>query len=103
MSIKRARIASYVDRGNKLISEGKTEEAARLTEEGFSTYTSRVLKAISPYAASDAGMIVLVLRHIADEIVPDSPWAGEFAEKMAKIIKKPSLDKKTKLQKPNRT
>ena len=50
-----------------------------------------VIKAISPYAAADAGMIVVVLRHLADEMESKNVGAKEFAEWLDEHTKKPPL------------
>ena len=67
------RMSSYMSRGQKLIEAGKTPDAMRLVTRGFQHYAERVLKAIQPYAKADACMLVLILRHIADEIERNNP------------------------------
>ena len=68
MGLFKPRMSSYVDRGNKLIAEGKTKEAMNLVSHGLQYYSERVINSISPYAKADAGLIVLVLRHLANGI-----------------------------------
>ncbi len=68
MKYNNTRMSSFVDRGNKLIAEGKTSQAMKLVERGLQYYSNRIINALSPYAKTDAGLIVLVLRHLADEV-----------------------------------
>ena len=78
MRSMKPRMSSYVNRGNKLISEGKTPEAMKLVERGLQYYSERVINSLSPYAKADAGLIVLVLRHLADEVERGNPWAKDL-------------------------
>lgn len=96
------KMSSYVDRGNQLISQGKTPEAMQLVSSGLEYYTQKIIKAISPYAKSDAGLLVLVLRHLASEVEKNNPRAKELAEGMEKCVIKPSLEEVEKIKKPNR-
>ena len=57
---------------------------------------------ISPYAKNDAGLIVLVLRHLADEVEKNNPGAKELAAGMEKCVGKPSLQEIERVKKPNR-
>lgn len=57
MAFKKERMSSYVDRGNKLIADGKTTEAMKLVERGLQHYSEKIIDAISPYAKADAGQI----------------------------------------------
>ena len=59
MGLIKPRMSSYVERGNKLIAEGKTKEAMNLVSHGLQYYSERVINSISPYAKADAGLIVL--------------------------------------------
>lgn len=68
MKIRKIRMSSYVDRGNELIKKGETHEAMQFISKGLQYYSERIINAISPYAKADAGLIVLVLRHLADEV-----------------------------------
>ena len=102
MGFIKQRMSSYVDRGNKLIADGKTKEAMNLISNGLQYYSERVIENISPYAKSDAGLIVLVLRHLANEIEAGNPGAKELAEGMEKCVRKPSLQEIEKIKKPNR-
>lgn len=86
MGLFKARMSSYVDRGNALIAEGKTPEAMKLVEQGLQYYSENIINAISPYAKADAGLIVLVLRHLADEVERGNPGAKELAAGMKKCV-----------------
>ena len=91
MVFGKERMSSYVDRGNKLIAEGKTPEAMKLIERGLQHYSEKIINAISPYAKADAGLIVLVLRHLADEVEGGHPGAKEPYEGIKKCVKAPGL------------
>lgn len=102
MGLIKPRMSSYVERGNKLIAEGKTKETMNLVSHGLQYYSERVINSISPYAKLDAGLIVLVLRHLANEIEKNNPGAKELAAGMEKCVGKPSLQEIEKTKKPNR-
>lgn len=102
MGLIKPRMSSYVERGNKLIAEGKTKEAMNLVSHGLQYYSERVINSISPYAKADAGLIVLVLRHLANEIEKNNPGAKELADGMEKCVGKPSLQEIEKIRKSNR-
>lgn len=57
---------------------------------------------MTPYATADAGMLVIVFRHLADQIEQKNQGAKEFAEGMAKCLIFPELEEIEKLEKPNR-
>lgn len=102
MGLMKPRVSSYVDRGNELIAKGKTKEAMNLVNHGLQYYSERVINSISPYAKLDAGLIVLVLRHLANEIEKNNPGAKELADGMEKCVGKPSLQEIEKIKKSNR-
>ena len=103
MSLFKEKMSSYVDRGNKLIAEGKTAEAMKLVSQGLTHYTEKIVNAVSPYAKADAGLIVLVLRHLADEVERNNPGAKDLYEGMKNIVGKPELKEKEKIKKTNRS
>ena len=88
MGLMKPRVSSYVDRGNELIAKGKTKQAMNLVSHGLQYYSERVIDSISPYAKNDAGLIVLVLRHLADEVEKNNTGerygADEICERMGK-------------------
>lgn len=96
------RMSSYVDRGNELIRKGKTNEAMRLVERGLQYYSGKIINAISPYAKADAGLIVLALRHLADEVERNNPGAKELYEGMKKCVNAPALSEIERIEKANR-
>ena len=96
------RMQSFVYRGNNLIEKGKTEAAIKMLLQGFDYYSKRIVNAIQPYATSDAGMLVIVLRYLADQIEQKNQGAKEFAEEMSKILVFPELEEIEKIEKPNR-
>ena len=96
MGLMKPRVSSYVDRGNELIAKGKTKQAMNLVSHGLQYYSERVIDSISPYAKNDAGLIVLVLRHLANAC----SWCRGSARR--KCVGKPSLQEIEKTKKPNR-
>lgn len=102
MAFKKERMSSFIDRGNKLIASGNTSEAIKLIENGLKHYTNKIINAISPYAKADAGLIVLVLRHLADEVEKGNPGAKELYEGMKKCVSAPALVEIEKIQRANR-
>jgi len=94
---------SFVDRGNLLISKGKMEDAMKLITNGLQYYTNRIIKAVSPYSKSDAGMLVITLRHLADQIEKKNPGAKAFAEEMSKCLVFPELEEMEKIENTNKT
>lgn len=96
------RMQSFVNRGNNLLEKGKKEAAMKLMMNGFEYYTGRVIKALWPYATCDAGMLVIVLRHLADQIEKKNEGAKEFAEGMSKILVFPELEEIERVEKANR-
>lgn len=102
MAFGKERMSSYVDRGNKLIASGKTQEAMKLVKRGLQHYSGKIINAISPYAKADAGLIVLVLRHLADEVERGNPGAKELYEGMKKCVIAPALSEIEKVRKANR-
>lgn len=100
--MKNIRMSSYVDRGNKLIADGKTAEAMKLIEKGLQYYSKNIINALTPYARSDAGMIVLALRHLADEMEKNNPGAKAFYEGMKKCVVASPLNEIEKVKKANR-
>lgn len=100
------RMRSYVERGNEILSKkGKTKRAVRqsmkMVENGLQYYSERILKGVNPYSRSDAGLVVIVLRHIADEIEKNE-GVGEFVKEMSKCLDFPETGTMEKVQEPNR-
>lgn len=102
MAFGKERMSSYIDRGNMLISNGKTHEAMKLVERGLQHYSEKIINAISPYAKADAGLIVLVLRHLADEVEKGNQGAKELYEGMKKCVNAPSLMEIEKVKNANK-
>jgi len=96
------RMQSFVDRGNILISKGKTEDAIKLISNGLQYYTNRIIKGVSPYSKADAGLLVIVLRHLADQIEKKNEGAKEFVDGMSKCLVFPELEEMERIEKANR-
>ena len=49
-----------------------------MLSEGLNYYSKNIIKAITPYATADAGIISMVLRNLADGIEENNPGAKEL-------------------------
>lgn len=76
--IKEKRMQSYFLRAKKMLQEGKNKEGAEMLSEGMSYYSNNIIKALTPYATADAGIISMVLRNLADGIEENNPGAKEL-------------------------
>ena len=76
--IKEKRMQSYFLRVKKMLQEGKNKEGAEMLSEGLNYYSKNIIKAITPYATADAGIISMVLRNLADGIEENNPGAKEL-------------------------
>ena len=76
--IKEKRMQSYFLRAKKMLQEGKNKEGAEMLSEGLNYYSKNIIKAITPYATADAGIISMVLRILADVIEENNPGAKEL-------------------------
>ena len=75
---KEKRMQSYFLRAKKMLQEGKNKEGAEMLSEGLNYYSKNIIKAITPYATADAGIISMVLRNLADGIEENNPGAKEL-------------------------
>lgn len=76
--IKEKRMQSYFLRAKKMVQEGKNKEGEEMLSEGLNYYSKNIIKAITPYATADAGIISMVLRNLADGIEENNPGAKEL-------------------------
>ena len=76
--IKEKRMQSYFLRAKKMLQEGENKEGAEMLSEGLNYYSKNIIKAITPYATADAGIISMVLRNLADGIEENNPGAKEL-------------------------
>lgn len=76
--IKEKRMQNYFLRAKKMLQEGKNKEGAEMLSEGLNYYSKNIIKAITPYATADAGIISMVLRNLADGIEENNPGAKEL-------------------------
>lgn len=60
-----------------------------------------IIKALTPYATADAGIISMVLRNLADGIEKDNPGAKELRMWTENNTTKPELQETIKVKKPN--
>ena len=89
--IKEKRMQSYFLRAKKMVQEGKNKEGAEMLSEGLNYYSKNIIKAITPYAPADAGIISMVLRNLADGIEENNPGAKELRMWVENDTTKPEL------------
>lgn len=99
--IKEKRMQSYVLRARKMVQEGKNKEGEEMLSEGMSYYSKNIIKAITPYATADAGIISMILRNLADDIEKNNPGAKELRMWAENNTVKPELKETIKIKKPN--
>ena len=97
--IKEKRMQSYVLRARKMVQEGKNKEGAEMLSEGLNYYSKNIIKALTPYATADAGIISMV--NLADGIEKDNPGAKELRMWAENNTVKPELKETIKIKKPN--
>lgn len=101
IKIKEKRMPSYVLRARKMVQEGKNKEWAEMLSEGLNYYSKNIIKALTPYATADAGIISMVLRNLADDIEKNNPGAKELRMWAENNTVKPELKETIKIKKPN--
>lgn len=100
MKAKKERMASYVLRSNNLMASGNPGEAKKMLSNGMKYYSGKVIKAISPYASADAGLLSFALRTLANELEASQPGSRALREELERITEG-ALSKSTeKIQKP---
>lgn len=98
--LKKERRMSYVLRANKLMASGNPGEAKKMLSNGMKYYSGKVIKAISPYASADAGLLSFALRTLAHEIEESQPGSKELREELERITSGVLSKAKEKVQKP---
>lgn len=86
--------ASFVQMASNLIKENKKKEAASVIDSGLEYFSKGLVEAITPYAAADAGLIVMVCRHLAQELERKNSGAKELADWLEEHTKKPEIEEK---------
>lgn len=99
--IKEKRMQSYVLRARNLVQEGKNLEGAEMLSKGLDYYSQTVIRALSPYATADAGIISMILRNLADDIEKNNPGAKELRMWAENNTVKPELKETVQIKKPN--
>lgn len=99
--IKEKRMQSYVLRARKLVQEGKNKEGAEMLSDGMNYYSKNIIRALSPYATADAGIVSMVLRNFADDIEKNNPGAKELRIWVENNSTKPELKEEIEVKKPN--
>ncbi|MDO5146115.1 MAG: hypothetical protein Q4D60_03855 [Eubacteriales bacterium] len=63
-------------------------------------YSGKVIKAISPYASADAGLLSFTLRTLAHEVEEGQPGSKELREELERITSGVLSKATEKVQKP---
>lgn len=100
MNAKKERMASYVLRSNNLMASGNPGEAKKMLSNGMKYYSGKVIKAISPYASVDAGLLSFALRTLAHEIEESQPGSKELREELERVTSGVLSKTTEKVQKP---
>lgn len=100
MKAKKERMASYVLRSNNLMASGNPGEAKKMLSNGMKYYSGKVIKAISPYASADAGLLSFTLRTLAHEVEESQPRSKELREELERITSGVLSKTTEKVQKP---
>lgn len=98
--IKEKRMQSYVLRARKLVQEGKNKEGTEMLNDGMNYYSKNIIRALSPYATADAGIVSMVLRNFADDIEKNNPGAKELRIWVENNSTKPELKEEIKVAIP---
>lgn len=98
---KEVRMKSFNLRALDLLKKGEVSKSMDMTQDGLNYYSNRIIEAIAPYAVPDAGLIVISLRHIADEVEKDNEGTKEFVEQFSKSLSFPVLLQVESHRKPN--
>lgn len=101
---EKERIKIHTNRKGKYGSYARycsVREGAEMLSEGLNYYSKNIIKALTPYATADAGIISMVLRNLADGIEKDNPGAKELRIWAENNTTKPELQETIKVKKPN--
>lgn len=69
--------------------------------DGVELNGKNIIKALTPYATADAGIISMILRNLADDIEKNNPGAKELRMWAENNTVKPELKETIKIKKPN--
>lgn len=100
LKAKKDRMASYVLRSNNLMASGNPGEAKKMLSNGMKYYSGKVIKAISPYASADAGLLSFALRTLAHEVEESQTGSKELREELERITSGVLSKSTEKIQKP---
>lgn len=99
MKIKLARKESFVEKGNRLIAEGKTPFAMQTVIDGCNHYQNEIIKAVNPYPAADAALMILALQTYAEAILKDNPNSVALVRELQGRLKVPEFQTKSVVEK----
>ena len=77
----------------------KVEEfkPTEMLNDGMNYYSKNIIRALSPYATADAGIVSMVLRNFADDIEKNNPGAKELRIWVENNSTKPELKEEIKV------
>ena len=97
---KKERMASFVVRAIKLMSDKNEKEARKTLANGMKYYSNKIIDSFSPYSTADAGLIVFTLKSLAKSIEAKHQGAKALSDELEKITTPPELRTWEKVQKP---
>nr|DAM11165.1 MAG TPA: hypothetical protein [Caudoviricetes sp.] len=90
---------AYVTKGNRLIEEKRLKEATEVVVEGLNFYQNKVIKAVDGHPIADTALVVVALRHMADQLEQQEPSCRGLVKWLNKITTKPELQAQKKIEK----
>lgn len=90
---------AYVTKGNRLIEEKRLKEATEVVVEGLNFYQNKVIKAVDGHPVADTALVVVALRHMADQLEQQEPSCRGLVKWLSKITTKPELQAQKKVEK----
>lgn len=85
------RSESCVDKALTYLQKGQTDDASYLMITGANRYSERIMRAIYPYPASDAAVVVWSLRNLADQIEKNNPTSKGLIDFLAENMHGPDM------------
>lgn len=90
---------AYVTKGNRLIEEKRLKEATEVVVEGLNFYQNKVIKDVDGHPVADTALVVVALRHMADQLEQQEPSCRGLVKWLSKITTKPELQAQKKIEK----
>lgn len=91
---------SYFARSDECMAKNDTKKAMNIMCEGITDYSNRIIRALTPYPTKDAGLLVIALRHLADQLEKNNTGAKELYDGLKDILIKPELKEEIRYHTP---